>query len=119
LAKTKNIPIKERKDTISKKSDSFRLAFDLPGFKQEEIQVILANSLVYIEAKIEEIGSDGSKSWREFSFECLIPKEVKSVNAFIDSDGLLLIEAEESLPKETITGIKHESGKKSKRKKSD
>jgi hypothetical protein len=40
--KAKNIPIKERKDIMSIKSDSFILAFDLPDFKQEEIEAILS-----------------------------------------------------------------------------
>jgi len=114
--KTRSVAIKERKDTKSK-SQTFRLAFDLPGFKQEEIDVVLSDCVVYIEAKKEELGSDGSKSWREFSFECPIPKQLnlKTVNASIDSDGLLLIEGD--LPQEYITGIKKSSGKKSKQKK--
>lgn len=115
--KTKNIAIKERENTTRKKSLTFRLAFDLPGFRPEEIQVVLSDYVVYIEAKKEELGSDGSKSWREFAFECPIPKEVniKSINASIDSDGLLLIEA--NLPQENISGMKDESTKKSKPKK--
>ena len=104
-----NIPIKERKEVKSLKDGMFRMAFDLPGFKSEDIHIIASNGKLYIEAKKEENTKDGSKSWREFSYQCNIDASVNpsNITAQLDSDGLLVIDGE--LPKESLSGVKKDN----------
>ena len=103
---SKNIPIKERKESNSLKEGMFRMAFDLTGFKAEDIHIIASNSKLYIEAKKEETTKDGSKAWREFSFECNLDSNVnpKSITAQLDLEGLLVVDGE--VPKESLSGVK-------------
>ena len=103
---TKNLQIKERQSTTPLKDGMFRMAFDLPGFKSEDIQAVICNNKLYVEAKKDETTTDGSKAWREFSFECDVAENLKpnTVTASIDSEGLLVVEGQ--VLKESLTGVK-------------
>lgn len=104
---TKRLEIKERKISPSLKDGMFRMAFDLAGFAAEDIQVVVSEEtkIVYIEAKRQAKTTDGSKSSREFSFECQIEKEVdvNTLKAYLDNEGLLVIEGDSA--KQTLPGV--------------
>ena len=105
---SKSIQIKERKHIKSLREGMFRTAYDLKGFKPEDIQIIVSNDRLYIEAIKGETTKDGMKSWRELSFECNIDQNLNpdSISAQLDSDGLLVIDAE--VPKDSLSGVKRD-----------
>lgn len=82
--------------TTGQSGNTHKIDLDLTGYKPEDVKVTLKDRVVTVDAKLEEIGSDGSRLYQETSRKFTLPEEVdiESLKSlFSTEDGILTIEA--------------------------